>query len=78
MKRTRWSKALARSISQLMRRWLDRLFLDEDANAMAHGWEIQRLPRGGRRYRDPRWDSVRDNPEARITTPGEARTEVRR
>ena len=78
MKRTRWSEALVRSISQLMRRLLDRLFLDEDTNAVEHGWEIQRLPRGGRRYRDPRWNSVRDNADARIATPGEARTEVRR
>lgn len=46
-------------ISRLVNRWIDRLFGDEDANAMAHGWQITRLPGGGRRYRDPRWDQLR-------------------
>jgi hypothetical protein len=37
---------------------LDRLFADEDANALAHGWEIRRTRHGGRSYRDPRWDTI--------------------
>jgi hypothetical protein len=38
---------------------LDRLFADEDANALAHGWQIRRTRGGGRSYRDPRWDTIR-------------------
>jgi hypothetical protein len=77
MKRTWWS-ALVRSIGQPVQRRIDRLFAAEDANAVAHGWQIQRLPGGGRRYRDPRWDAIRDAAEAPVATPSDARTEVRR
>lgn len=46
-------------IGRLFDRLVDRLFADEDADALAKGWQITKLPHGGRRYRDPRWDSVR-------------------
>lgn len=48
-------------IARIVERILDRLFLAEDANAVTHGWEIHRTPRG-RRYRDPRWDTVHTCP----------------
>jgi hypothetical protein len=67
-------RSAIRWIRQPIGRWLDRLFMDEDANAIAHGWDIQRLPHGGRRYRDPRWDTVR---EARAAHAANARTEIR-
>jgi hypothetical protein len=46
-------------LGRLFDRVINRLFADEDAHALAKGWEITRLPHGGRRYRDPRWDSIR-------------------
>lgn len=46
-------------IGRFFDRMIDRLFADEDAHALAKGYQITKLPHGGRRYRDPRWDSVR-------------------
>lgn len=48
----------------LLRRLLQRidsgLFAAEDARARDRGWQVETLRGGrGRRYRDPRWDSVR-------------------
>jgi hypothetical protein len=45
-------------IGRLLDRLVDRLFADEDTSATARGWEIRRLPGGGRAYRDPRWNSI--------------------
>jgi hypothetical protein len=45
-------------IGRLLDRLVDRLFADEDAHATARGWEVRRLPGGGRAYRDPRWNSI--------------------
>jgi hypothetical protein len=30
----------------------------QDAAARAHGWTVETLPRGGRAYRDPRFDQL--------------------
>lgn len=71
-------RSVARWICTPIRLRLDRLFADEDANAVAHGWQIQRLPRGGRRYRDPRWDTVRDDTETGSAPSAHTRPEVPR
>jgi hypothetical protein len=34
----------------------DRLHAGEDERALEWGWTVERLPWGGRRYRDPRFD----------------------
>ena len=60
MKQPKYSEArVFGRIGRLFDRWIDRLFAAEDANAVAHGWEIRRKRGGGRVYRDPRWDTIR-------------------
>ena len=50
---------LAGSVSSIPRRWLDRLFEKNDAEAYWRGWQITRVHGGlGRRYRDPRFDTL--------------------
>lgn len=45
--------------SRVLDRWVERLFVTDDAAAVARGWEVRRLPSGwGREYRDPRWDLI--------------------
>ena len=46
-------------VSGIPRRWLDRLFEKNDAEAYWRGWQIARVHGGfGRRYRDPRFDTL--------------------
>ncbi|TNC22925.1 hypothetical protein [Amycolatopsis alkalitolerans] len=42
----------------LAERFDDWLFAREDAKARARGWQVSRR-KGGRAYRDPRWDAIR-------------------
>jgi hypothetical protein len=51
--------ALAGWVSSIPRRWLDRLFEMNDAEAYWRGWQIVKVRGGlGRRYRDPRFDTL--------------------
>lgn len=44
---------------QLVNGWERRIFVADDAVALARGWNISRSPKGfGRVYRDPRWDLI--------------------
>ncbi|MGH3189945.1 MAG: hypothetical protein ACRDPY_43080 [Streptosporangiaceae bacterium] len=50
---------LAAWVSSMPRRWLDRLFEKNDAEAYWRGWQISKVRGGlGRRYRDPHFDTL--------------------
>lgn len=50
---------LATWIADRRREYGARLFKEQDAQARLHGWQITRIQGGlGRRYRDPRFDSL--------------------
>ena len=53
------SSALVAWMARLLNDFGHRLFADADATARQHGWQVTQLSGGlGRRYRDPRFDSL--------------------
>jgi hypothetical protein len=51
-------------LASIPRRFGDRLFATDDAEAYQWGWQITRMHGGlGRRYRDPRFDTLAECPK---------------
>ena len=53
-------------LASILRRFGDRLFATDDTEAYQWGWQITRVHAGlGRRYRDPRFDTLAECPKCR-------------
>lgn len=60
------ARALRNWLATLPRRWGDRWFAMNDAEAEWRGWQMTRVHGGlGRRYRDPRFDTLAECAQCR-------------